>query len=165
PETERFAPSTGLLEVEMAANVSEDATPPTLTSFSIVDAGGQQNRSVRRGSSSRIVFSAADYVPTTDERIYRSIDAAATKVLVRRHGTEAWQALAMRVVREDAGTEEELGRPAAGHVFEVPLSGVGDVGMFDVRIELADRSGHRVRWTLSPAFRIDDGSRRRSARH
>lgn len=164
PETGNFESSTGRLDIVMS--VTGDAEPPTLTSFGVMDHQGTVTRHLTTARSGKLVFSAADPKRTLEEALYQPIDEHATRAWARWPGNSGWTPLELRLTGEDAGRESDIGRPAAGFIYEADLEDAGVAGYASLRIEIRDRTGNLTTWTLEPAIRVQGfpAPRRRGVR-
>ncbi|HEX7151368.1 MAG TPA: S8 family serine peptidase [Thermoanaerobaculia bacterium] len=148
----REAAGTSLMRFDTRRN---DVLAPTITSFRVLDGNARATQSVPMNGNAMLAFSAADYhLKENLESTYQRIAPEATKVWWRRDGG-AWHEL----------TATSTGEYPDGIFYRVNLAPAArsGPGAIDVRVEVADDAGNSTVWTLSPAFAVEAGGRRRSA--
>lgn len=139
-------------------------TLPAVTSLAILDGTGRHAATLPVNGNGSIVFSAADY----ELGLYRRVAAGATKLFVRRRGTETWLPLTA-VATGDEETVHDHGRWPAGMLFRADLrdalrSGPGE---YELAIEVADEQDNATRWEIGHAFRAEIAAtgKQRAVRH
>jgi hypothetical protein len=131
-----------------------DATPPTLTSFKLLNSEGIPASRFTPGAIPNLAFSAADYAY---DRSYDYVAIDSTRVYVKRHGAQQWQRVNSITTLLHNSSDANGYRPI-GYLFNAALADVSqfDSTAVDLKIFLADRRGNTSEWTLEPAFAIGD---------
>ena len=162
-------------EAQLVAKIDTtlpDGAPPSLTSLRLLDANGRNVARLAPNAGGSLLFSALDRVPVPEGGAKRgAVRPEATRVQWRAHGATQWNALPATIVAEEIanGQEgfDELGHIPMGTVYRSDLSAVTEAGvpLIDLSLHFEDPSGNSYEWTLSPAFVVDQGSRKRAVRH
>jgi hypothetical protein len=100
--------------------------------------------------SGSLLFSAADFAPNGNSRVYQPIRTDATAVSYRYSGETAWRPLTATQVTEAPAIS------GTGILFRVDLASVANVsgGLVDLKFDLADNAGNTTTETMAPAFSI-----------
>ena len=136
-----------------------DGTPPTLTSLSIRDAGGNAGFPLRLNGTGSLTFSVADYVilPGGIPQ-YRRLNPAKVSVSFRPGTAMTWTPLSAQEIGEDSAT--------CGAIYVADLAAAlrfrGDITL---RFELVDDDGNSYLHTIDSAFTVDQLPRRRAVQH
>jgi hypothetical protein len=139
-----------------------DFLPPALTTMMMLDGTGALATRLEPHGSGSLLFSAADFGPLGNNRVYQQIRTDATAVSYRYSGETAWRPLKATQVTEAPAIS------GTGILFRVDLASVANVsgGLVDLKIDLADNAGNTTSETMAPAFSIGPelAPRRRSSR-
>jgi hypothetical protein len=124
-----------------------EASPPIVTSFSVLDEAGRHVTRLPVNGQGTLVFSAAD----SEGGAYRKVNAP--QVFFRRRGSNTW----VQLTPLDTGLEEtspDLGRQAVGTVYRVDLRDALRLGAgeYELAIELTDAQGSTTTWQPALAF-------------
>jgi subtilisin family serine protease len=124
-----------------------DFLPPTLTTMMMLDGSGAVATRLEPHGSGSLLFSAADFGPLGNNRVYQQIRAGATAVWFRYSGETAWRPLTATQVTEAVGT---------GTLYRVDLASAANVGagLVDLKFDLADNAGNTTTVTMAPAFSV-----------
>jgi subtilisin family serine protease len=124
-----------------------DFLPPTLTTMMMLDGTGALATRLEPHGSGSLLFSAADFGPLGNNRVYQQIRTSATAISYRYSGETAWRPLTATQVTESVGT---------GTLYRVDLASTANVGggLVDLKFDLADNAGNTTSMTMAPAFSI-----------
>jgi subtilisin family serine protease len=127
-----------------------DYLPPALTTMMMLDGTGALATRLEPHGSGSLLFSAADFAPNGNNRLYQPIRTDSTAVSYRYSGETAWRPLTATQVTEAPAIS------GTGILFRVDLASVANVsgGLVDLKIDLADNAGNRTTETMAPAFSI-----------
>ncbi|HEV7486024.1 MAG TPA: S8 family serine peptidase [Thermoanaerobaculia bacterium] len=127
-----------------------DFLPPTLTTMMMLDGSGAVATRLEPHGSGSLLFSAADFGPLGNNRVYQQIRTGATAVSFRYSGETAWRPLTATQVTE------ALASSGTGILFRVDLASTANVagGLVDLKFDLADNAGNTTTVTMAPAFSI-----------
>ena len=127
-----------------------DYIPPTLTTMMMLDGTGAVATRLDPHGSGSLLFSAADFAPNGNNRVYQSVRTGATAVSYRYSGETAWRPLTATQVTEAPASS------GTGILFRVDLASVANVagGLVDLKIDLADNAGNTTTETMAPAFSV-----------
>jgi len=132
----------------------QDATPPTITSFKLLNSRGEPVGHLAHREPAAVEFSGADYAYT---RAYNQIAPDSTRLYIREWGTESWIPQELEITLHD---QTGPGHRPIGYYYRGQLTGLFDLdsAAVDIKIHLRDRNGNSSDWVLSPAFSIGDFS-------
>ncbi|HEV7570254.1 MAG TPA: S8 family serine peptidase [Thermoanaerobaculia bacterium] len=124
-----------------------DFLPPTLTTMMMLDGNGALATRLEPHGSGSLLFSAADFGPLGNNRVYQQIRTSATAISYRYSGETAWRPLTATQVTESVGN---------GTLYRVDLANTANVaaGLVDLKFDLADNAGNTTTVTMAPAFSI-----------
>ena len=127
-----------------------DYLPPVLTTMMMLDGNGALTTRLDPHGRGSLLFSAADFAPNGNNRVYQQIRTDATAVSYRYSGETAWRPLAAT-----QGTEAPA-VTGTGILFSVDLATVANTagGLVDLKLDLADNAGNKTTVTMAPAFSI-----------
>ncbi len=141
---------------------------PTLVTLRVEDGSGAAVTTVPAGNAARLLFSARQSTFEGPGNIYLfhyPVDAAATRVWSRPHGTADWQPLAVEFVGEDREFSYDEPGPA-GTMFSSDLRALtATPGEIDLKISLTNPWGATTEAVYEPAFLVEPTrGKRRSVR-
>jgi hypothetical protein len=124
-----------------------EASPPFVTSFSVLDEAGRHVTHLPVNGQGTLVFSAAD----SEGGVYRKVNSP--QVFFRRRGSNTW----VQLTPVDTGLEEmspDLNRQAVGTVYRVDLRDALRLGAgeYELAIQLTDAQGSTTTWQPALAF-------------
>ncbi|HEV7241904.1 MAG TPA: S8 family serine peptidase [Thermoanaerobaculia bacterium] len=136
--------------------------PPTLTMMRIENSYGVAASTVAAQGRPRLVFAARQSTigNSTLNITHSPVDAAATRVSWRRHGTVEWLPLTVAMTGEDLAYFSDL-PGSAGTLFAASLAdAVASEGEIDLKFFLKDQHGGTSEVVYEPAFVVGPSASR-----
>jgi subtilisin family serine protease len=153
-----------LTQTSTYAMTETGAGPPTLSSMRVENGRGMATWRVQAGSPSRLAFAARQSRMTgraSWDVEHTRVDAGATQVWWRPHGTLEWLPLQVTLAGEDYSYKGEFpGSP--GTLFTASLSpATAMAGEVDLKFALKNQNGVTNEIVYEPAFVVGPGGTRR----
>ncbi len=132
----------------------EDHYAPTMTMLQMRDANGMVTDRFETAQDGKVTFACGDFKICTGNFNYYwfECDRPNVEVSVAPYGDEDWQTL--RIIEDT----DAFAMPGFGHVFNADITLLYNEGWYDLKFKLTDAAGNMQEQTVSPAFRIGNGT-------
>ena len=139
-------------------NPEKDICPPAVQMVQFRNTSGQVTDRFAQAEEGKMLIAAGDFNqksdPENDSWWWYEVEPVTARITCAPHGTENWQEIT--VTERPEWFVKEF-----GHLFEGSLSPLSDSdykGWYDLRILLTDKDGSTQQQTISPAFKIGEGT-------